>query len=82
MPFLHSSSRADPYRVIATIRVYLHAMPDKASQRKLLSLTQKINEEMKENRLIIDFLEKGEKIFTGMSFDIKNITEIMKLETL
>jgi len=37
---------------------------------------------MKENRLIIDFLEKGEKIFTGMSFDIKNITEIMKLETL
>jgi 2'-5' RNA ligase len=26
--------------------VYLHAMPDKASQRKLLSLTQKINEEM------------------------------------
>ncbi len=32
--------------------------------------------------LIVEFLEKSERIFSGMSFDIKNITEIMKLETM
>lgn len=41
-----------------------------------------IDEEIRENKLIIDFLEKSEKIFSSMTFDIKNITEIMKLETL
>jgi len=41
-----------------------------------------INEKIKEHKLIIEFLEKGEKIFSSMSFDIKNITEIMKLETM
>lgn len=41
-----------------------------------------IDENIKEMKLVIDFLEKGEKIFSSMSFDIKNITEIMKLETL
>ena len=41
-----------------------------------------IDENIKETKLIIEFLEKGERIFSSMSFDIKNITEIMKLETL
>lgn len=41
-----------------------------------------IDEEMVELKLIVDFLEKSERIFSSMSFDIKNITEIMKLETL
>lgn len=43
---------------------------------------KKINADIKEYKLIVEFLEKGEHIFRGMSFDIKNITEIMKLETL
>lgn len=43
---------------------------------------KKIDESIREQKLIIDFLEKGERIFSGMSFDIKNIIEIMKLETL
>lgn len=43
---------------------------------------KKIDLEIKENRLIVEFLEKSERIFSSMSFDIKNITEIMKLETL
>ena len=38
----------------------------------------KINEE----KLIIEFLEKTEKIFSSLTYDIKNIIEIMKLETL
>ena len=36
----------------------------------------KINEE----KLIIEFLEKTEKIFSSLTYDIKNIIEIMKLE--
>lgn len=41
-----------------------------------------IDEEIKEHKLIVEFLEKSERIFSSMTFDIKNITEIMKLETL
>ena len=41
-----------------------------------------IDDKVRENKLIVEFLEKSERIFSGMSFDIKNITEIMKLETL
>lgn len=41
-----------------------------------------IDESIRECKLIVDFLEKSEKIFSSMSFDIKNIVEIMKLETL
>lgn len=43
---------------------------------------KKIDEEIKEHKLIVEFLEKSERIFSSMTFDIKNITEIMKLETL
>ena len=67
--------------VIATA-TYQVTLPTAMKAAEKHARVKKINEEMKENRLIIDFLEKGEKIFTGMSFDIKNITEIMKLETL
>lgn len=41
-----------------------------------------INTEIKDCRLLIDFLEKTEKIFSSMTFDIKNLSEIMKLETM
>jgi hypothetical protein len=41
-----------------------------------------LDEEIKEHKLIVEFLEKSERIFSSMTFDIKNITEIMKLETL
>ena len=35
-----------------------------------------------EQELIIEFLEKVEKTFSSLSFDIKNIVEIMKMESL
>ena len=38
----------------------------------------KINEE----KLIVEFLEKIEKIFSSLTYDIKNIIEIMKLEQM
>lgn len=43
---------------------------------------KKIDADIRENKLIVEFLEKSERIFSSMTFDIKNITEIMKLETL
>jgi len=39
-------------------------------------------EDIDDLKLLIDFLEKAEKLFNGMSFDIKNLIEIMKMETL
>ena len=38
--------------------------------------------EVQELLITIQFLEKTEKTLHSMSFDIKNLTEIMKLETL
>ena len=42
---------------------------------------QKINEDIDETTLLIEYLEKVEAIFRSMTYDIKNIIEINKLET-
>ena len=42
---------------------------------------KKINEELEDIAILIEYLEKIEGIFRSMTFDIKNITEISKLET-
>lgn len=75
-----------------TIKVVAQEIIDTATYQVTLPSAQKaaekhqsirnIDENIKEQKLIIDFLEKSEKIFTSMSFDIKNIIEIMKLETM
>ena len=39
-----------------------------------------VKEEIINLKLIIEFLEKVERILNSMTFDIKNLTEIMKLE--
>lgn len=41
-----------------------------------------INEEIEELELIIEYLEKAEKIFSSTTYDIKNAIELMKLEQL
>ena len=43
---------------------------------------KKINSEIAEHELLIEFLEKVEKIMSSISYDIKNIIEIQKLETM
>ena len=43
---------------------------------------KELSSQIGEQELIIEFLEKIEKIFSGMSYDIKNIIEIQKLETM
>ena len=42
----------------------------------------KINEKINNETLIIEFLEKTEKIFSSVSFDISNIVKIMQMEQL
>tara|TARA_A100000172_G_scaffold80320_2_gene69538 strand:- start:239 stop:634 length:396 start_codon:yes stop_codon:yes gene_type:complete len=41
-----------------------------------------IQNRIEEQELIVEFLEKTEKTFSSLSFDIKNIVEIIKMETL
>ena len=61
---------------------YSVTLPTAMKAAEKHSRVKDVNEKIKECKLIIEFLEKGERIFSGMSFDIKNITEIMKLETM
>ena len=39
-----------------------------------------INTQIYEQKIIIELLEKAERIFNSMTFDIKNIIDVMKLE--
>tara|TARA_R110002167_G_scaffold9579_17_gene44358 strand:+ start:4738 stop:5145 length:408 start_codon:yes stop_codon:yes gene_type:complete len=41
-----------------------------------------INNEIASHQLIVEFLDKTEKIFSSLTWDIKNIVELIKLETL
>lgn len=42
----------------------------------------KINEDINNEILTIEFLEKTEKIFSSVSFDVSNIVKIMQMEQL
>lgn len=42
---------------------------------------QKIDEEIEKHNIMIEYLEKVEQIFKSMSYDLKNIIDINKLET-
>lgn len=48
------------------------------SQQPIIDIMQ----EIQKNELIVEFLEKSEKVLSSMSFDLKNMVEIIKLETL
>ena len=61
---------------------YQVTLPNALKAAEKHTSIKNIDNQIKEQKLIIEFLEKGEKIFSSMSFDIKNITEIMKLETM
>ena len=43
---------------------------------------QEINDSIKENEFIIELLEKTEKTFSSLTYDIKNITAIMNMEQM
>mgnify|MGYP003148620341 CR=1 FL=1 len=42
----------------------------------------KINEDIREHELIVEFIEKCERVLSSMTYDMKNLVELMKLETL
>lgn len=42
---------------------------------------QELNQKISDEKIIIEFLDKVEKIFSSMSFDISNIVKIVQLET-
>lgn len=56
-----------------------HSKVEKAmeSNEKIVEL----NNQIYYNTLIIEYLEKVEKVLSSVTYDIKNIVEIMKLET-
>lgn len=51
-----------------------------AKQAEKHETVQKINEKIEECELLIEYLEKIEKMCSSTSFDIKNIIDIKKME--
>lgn len=47
-----------------------------------VQIVKDINFKINDEKLIIEFLEKTEKTLSSLTYDIKNIIEIIKLETL
>lgn len=41
-----------------------------------------INEQIEEMELIVEYLEKTEKVFSSTTYDLKNAIELMKMEQL
>lgn len=58
-------------------------LPKTALDKKIESsdAMQKINEEIEDTEIVIEYLEKVESIFRTMTYDIKNIIDINRLET-
>ena len=60
------------------VKLTLNVLNDAAEETPSL---KNINEEIRNLQLVIELLEKTEKTLTSMTYDIKNIIEIQKLET-
>jgi hypothetical protein len=60
-----------------------NGIPKKALDAKIDSTEQiqKIDEELQDIDILIQYLEKVEVIFKSMSYDLRNIIDINKLET-
>lgn len=60
------------------VKLTPNAMSDAAEEAPSI---KSMNDEIKELKLTIELLEKTEKILSSMTYDIKNIIELQKLET-
>jgi len=67
--------------VIATSPVKISQTSAEQAAERHESL-QSLTEQIKECDLIVQYLEKVEKVMSQMSFDVKNIIEIQKMEQL
>ena len=65
----------------ASIGLKLSAASIKEMENKSPVLTE-INEEIEELELVIEYLEKAEKIFSSTTYDLKNAIELMKMEQM
>lgn len=61
------------------IKLSVHSTKEMISKSPIIA---EINEEIEEMELVIEYLEKAEKIFSSTTYDIKNAIELMKLEQL
>jgi len=62
----------------AAVRLSVSAVSSLIDEKGLM---EEINDQIDEQRVVIEYLEKVERILSSMTFDIRNLTEIMKLET-
>ena len=56
-----------------------------ASMNNVISkspVINEINEKIEELELIVEYLEKAEKIFNSTTYDLKNAIELMKMESM
>ncbi len=67
--------------VIATSPVKISQTTAEQAAERHESL-QSLTDQIKECDLIVQYLEKVEKVMSQMSFDVKNIIEIQKMEQL
>ena len=65
---------ADPNIVLSKV-----SLEKKAESHETM---KKILDKIEDEQLIISYLEKVETILRSMTYDVKNVVEIMKLETL
>jgi hypothetical protein len=57
----------------------------KTSQEKILEANdtvEKLTDDIKNNELLVEYLEKVEKIYSAMTYDYKNIVELIKMEQM
>jgi hypothetical protein len=57
----------------------------KINQEKILEANdtvEKLSEEIKSFELLVEYLEKVEKIYSAMTYDYKNIVELIKMEQM
>lgn len=68
----------EKYKKESPIKLHIAVAKEKAeASAELLEINKKISEE----KLVVDFLERVEKILSSMSFDISNIIKIIQIET-
>lgn len=65
----------------AEVGIHFSAQTAKTLMSKSPIISE-INEEIEEMELIIEYLEKAEKIFSSTTYDIKNAIELMKMESM
>jgi hypothetical protein len=81
---LKQAKKAERARLVKLVREEAHVKVSQAAVGVLVDEHDAmilIDKAIEEQKIAIEFLEKMERVLNSMTFDIKNITEIMKLET-